>query len=140
MLLIEQVDRLSRLSPDDWTSLKANSAAKKASVVSLDLATSHAALKATHGQDDFTKGMINAVNRMLLDMLAVIARKDYDDRHHRQAEGIRTAKTRDVYKGRQADQTLHNRIKECPDAGKSPRENAEFFRCAVSTVQRVKSA
>ncbi|EWC41919.1 recombinase family protein [Stutzerimonas stutzeri] len=140
VLLIEQVDRLSRLSPDDWASLKTIIAAKKVTVVSLDLSTSHAALKPTQGQDDFTKGMINAVNGMLLDMLAVVARKDYDDRRRRQAEGIKKAKDRDVYKGRQVDQSLHNRIKECLDAGKSIRKTAEIVGCAVSTVQRVKAA
>ncbi|MFO2465692.1 recombinase family protein [Pseudomonas sp. 15FMM2] len=139
VLLIEQVDRLSRLSPDDWISLKAIIAAKKVTVVSLDLATSHAALKPAQGQDEFTKGMITAVNGMLLDMLAVVARKDYDDRRRRQAEGIEKAKVREVYKGRQVDQALHGRIKECLDAGKSIRKTAEIVQCAVSTVQRVKA-
>ncbi|HHK1063640.1 TPA: recombinase family protein, partial [Pseudomonas aeruginosa] len=74
-ILIEQVDRLSHLSPDDWASLKAIIAAKRVVVVSLDLATSHAALKPAATMDDFTKGMIAAVNGMLLDMLAVVARK-----------------------------------------------------------------
>lgn len=82
--------------------------------------------------------MITAVNVMLLDMLAVVARKDYEDRRRRQAEGIKKAKTREVYKGRQIDQALHNRIKECLDAGKSIRKAAEIVGCAVSTVQRVK--
>lgn len=140
VLLIEQVDRLSRLSPDDWTSLKAIIAAKKVTVVSLDLATSHAALKPSQGQDDFAKGMISAVNGMLLDMLAVVARKDYEDRRRRQAEGIKKAKDREVYKGRQVDLALHNRIKECLDAGKSIRKTADIVGCAVSTVQRVKAA
>lgn len=140
VLLIEQVDRLSRLSPDDWASLKAIIAAKKVTVVSLDLATSHAALKPAQGQDDFTKGMINAINGMLLDMLAVVARKDYEDRRRRQAEGIKNAKDRDVYKGRKTDLALHNRIKECLGAGKSLRKTAEIVGCALSTVQRVKAA
>jgi len=114
-------------------------AAKKVTVVPLDLATSHAALELTQGQDDFTKGMINAVNGMLLDMLAMVARRDYEDRR-RQAEGIENAKARDFYKGIHFDQALHNRIKECLDAGKSLRKTAEIAGCAVSTVQRVKAA
>jgi DNA invertase Pin-like site-specific DNA recombinase len=140
ILLIEGVDRLSRLTAPDWDMLKTIIAAKKVTVVSLDLSTSHAVLQPAKGMDDFTKGMIAAVNGMLLDMLAVVARKDYEDRRRRQAEGIKTAKANDVYKGRQVDQALHNRIKECLDAGKSIRKTAEIVGCAVSTVQRVKAA
>ena len=32
--------------------------------------------------------MFEAINGMLLDMLAAVARKDYDDRRRRQAQGI----------------------------------------------------
>ncbi|TDF82000.1 recombinase family protein [Pseudomonas sp. H9] len=140
VLLIEGVDRLSRLTASDWDMLKVSIGAKRVTVVSLDLSTSHSVLKPQQDMDDFTKGMIAAVNSMLLDMLAVVARKDYEDRRRRQAEGIEKAKTREVYRGRQADQALHNRIKECLDAGKSIRKTAEIVGCAVSTVQRVKAA
>jgi DNA invertase Pin-like site-specific DNA recombinase len=37
---------------------------------------------------------------MILDMLAAIARKDYEDRRRRQAQGIEAAKAKGVYKGR----------------------------------------
>ncbi|UVJ42853.1 recombinase family protein [Pseudomonas sp. LS1212] len=137
VLLIEQVDRLSRLSQDDWTKLKAQIAARKVTVVSMDLSTSHAVLKPVKDQDDFTKGMIAAVNGMLLDMLAVVARKDYDDRRRRQAEGIKQAQARKVYKGRPVDQDLHKRIKDCLDSGMSLRKTATSVGCALSTVQRV---
>jgi DNA invertase Pin-like site-specific DNA recombinase len=139
VLLIEQVDRLSRLSQSDWDSLKGIIAAKKVTVVSLDLSTSHAVLNPAKGQDDFTRGMIAAVNGMLLDMLAVVARKDYEDRRRRQAEGIAKAKYVHSYAGRKTDEALHARIKECLDADMSIRKTAEVVECAVSTVQRVKA-
>ena len=37
--------------------------------------------------DDFTSRMFEAVNSMMLDMIAAIARKDYVDRRKRQAQG-----------------------------------------------------
>lgn len=111
ILLVEGIDRLSRLTPDDWAKLKTIIAAKKVTVVSMDLTTSHGALKASD-MDDFTKGMIAAVNGMLLDMLAVIARKDYEDRRRRQAKGIEKVKAINVYRGRPVDAKLHNRIKD----------------------------
>lgn len=138
VLLIEGVDRLSRLSQDDWALLKAKIAAKKVTVVSLDLSTSHAALKPTQGMDEFTKGMIAAVNGMLLDILAVVARKDYEDRRRRQAQGIAKGKVEGVYKGRPANVELHNRISELLADGKSIRKVAELLQCSTTTVQKVR--
>lgn len=138
VLLIEGVDRLSRLSQDDWALLKAKIAAKKVTVVSLDLSTSHAALRPTQGMDEFTKGMIAAVNGMLLDILAVVARKDYEDRRRRQAQGIAKGKAEGVYKGRPANLDLHNRISELLADGKSIRKVAELLQCSTTTVQKVR--
>ncbi|GAL13167.1 putative site-specific recombinase [Vibrio astriarenae] len=47
---------------------------------------------------------------MMMDMLAAIARKDYQDRRRRQVEGIRKAKEEGKYRGRQADSDLHEKI------------------------------
>jgi DNA invertase Pin-like site-specific DNA recombinase len=140
VLLIEGVDRLSRLSQEDWASLTTIIAAKKVTVVSVDLSTSHAALKPAEGMDDFTKGMVAAVNRMLLDMLAVVARKDYEDRRRRQAQGIATAKQKGVYKGRQADTKKRERITILLNEGKSIRVIADLLECSTTTVQRVKAS
>jgi len=139
VILIEQVDRLSRLNQEDWAKLKAQLAQRGVTVVSMDLSTSHAALSVTKGMDDFTRGMIAAVNGMLLDILAVVARKDYEDRRRRQAQGIANAKAKspDKYVGRPVDDDLHKRIKTCRDKGMSLRETAKAVGCALSTVQRV---
>src|SRR3979409_105566 len=45
-------------------------------------------MMATNSADEFTGRMFEAINGMLLDMLAAVARKDYDDRRRRQAQGI----------------------------------------------------
>lgn len=140
VLLIEGVDRLSRLTQPDWDLLKARIAAKRVTVVSLDLSTSHAALKPTQGMDDFTRGMIAAVNGMLIDMLAVVARKDYEDRRRRQAEGIAKGKVNGAYKGRQVDKAFHNRIIELLNDGKTIRGVADLLSCSTTTVQRVKAS
>lgn len=52
---------------------------------------SHQALSSTVS-DDFTRSMLKAVNSMMLDMVAAVARKDDEDRRRRQAEGISRAK------------------------------------------------
>lgn len=98
MLLIEQVDRLSRLNGPDWEHLKDEIRKRQIKVVALDLPTSWLMASATN--DDFTSRMFGAINGMMLDMLSAIARKDYDDRRRRQEQGIKGAKVRGVYKGR----------------------------------------
>jgi DNA invertase Pin-like site-specific DNA recombinase len=98
VLLVEQVDRLSRLNAADWEKLKAEIASKRVRVVALDLPTSHQLIQA--GGDEFSTRMLDAINGMMLDMLAAIARKDYEDRRRRQTQGIEKAKASGAYKGR----------------------------------------
>src|SRR6187455_837464 len=74
ILLVEQVDRLSRLTAQDWERLKAELTARRVRVVALDLPTSW--MMATTSTDDFTGRMFEAINGMMLDMLAAVARKD----------------------------------------------------------------
>ena len=47
--------------------------------------------------------MFEAINAMMLDMLAAVARKDYDDRRKRQAQGVAKAKAAGAYRGRPED-------------------------------------
>ncbi len=58
LLLVEQVDRLSRLSTGDWDTLKAEIAARHVRVVALDLPTSW--LMARGEADAFTERMFDA--------------------------------------------------------------------------------
>ena len=90
VLLVEQVDRLSRLTAADWDKLKAELAARQVRVVALDLPTSW--MMTTASADAFTTRMFEAINGMMLDMLAAVARKDYEDRRRRQAQGQAKAK------------------------------------------------
>ena len=97
ILLVEQVDRLSRLTDSDWRELRAELDAKQVRIVALDLPTSWQ--MASTG-DEFTRRMFSAINTMMLDMLAAVARKDYEDRRRRQAQGIQKAKDDGAYRGR----------------------------------------
>jgi DNA invertase Pin-like site-specific DNA recombinase len=100
VLLVEQVDRLSRLTEGDWQKLRSELGAKQIRVVALDLPTSW--MLAGPG-DDFTGWMLAAINSMMLDMLAAVARKDYEDRRRRQADGIAKGKSKGLYRGRPED-------------------------------------
>lgn len=112
VLLIEQVDRLSRLDDDDWSALKSAISERGVIIVAMDLPTSYRALVANQSLDDVTTRIMQAMNAMMLDVLAAMARKDYADRRRRQAQGIAKAKAAGKYRGRPINQAKHNAIKE----------------------------
>lgn len=137
VLLVEQVDRLSRLTTKDWEQLRSIIKAKEVRVVALDLPTSHQFMgNADSAADAFTSRMLAAINDMLMDMLAAVARKDYDDRRRRQDEGIKKAKDNGAYKGRSIDKEKHARILALVDKGTGIRETARLLEVSTSTVLR----
>lgn len=139
-ILIEQVDRLSRLDDEGWSELKGLINKKNLAVISLDLPTSHMALE-KHHSDDFTSAMLRAINGMMLDMLAAIARKDYQDRRRRQSEGITKAKENGRFKGRQPDLVLHQHIVKLRITnGLSIRDTAALCKVSERTIIRVTKA
>src|SRR6266849_4868169 len=115
VLLVEQVDRLSRLTGADWDRLKVELKARQVRVVALDLPTSWT--MATGKVDDFTARMFDAINGMLLDMLAAVARKDFEDRRRRQMQGQAKAKAEGKYVGRPENKRRNNRIAAMLAAG-----------------------
>ncbi|QGM46470.1 recombinase family protein [Methylocystis heyeri] len=135
VLLLEQVDRLSRLNAEDWEALKATIKAKGVRIVALDLPTSWT--MATTTVDAFTARMFEAINDMMLDMLAAIARKDYEDRRRRQAEGIEKAKDAGLYKGRPEDAKRNAAIATLLREGKSWSQIQDLTKCARATVAAV---
>lgn len=136
VILIEQVDRLSRLSEDDWGALKTIINAKQLAVVSLDLPTSQMVLT-DKSENDFQGAMLRAINGMMLDMLAAISRKDYEDRRRRQREGIDKAKAEGKFHGRRADEDLHLVIMTLRKSGKSLADVSRISGASLSTVNRV---
>ncbi len=134
VLLVEQVDRLSRLSGEDWNKLRSLINEKGVRVVALDLPTSHQLIQSG---DEFTSRMLEALNGMMLDMLAAIARKDYTDRKRRQAQGIVKAKSDGKYKGRPEDTQRNERIAKLLQAGMSYSDVMDTVNCARATVAKV---
>ena len=135
VLLVEQVDRLSRLTASDWEKLRAELAARKVRVVALDLPTSW--MMATNTADEFTGRMFEAINGMLLDMLAAVARKDYDDRRRRQAQGQAKAKAEGRYKGRPEDTARNAGIANLLAAGHSWSAIQDVTGCSRATIAKI---
>ena len=135
ILLVEQVDRLSRLTAADWEALKVQFAAKRIRVVALDLPTSWT--MAAKAGDEFTTRMFEAINGMLLDMLAAVARKDYDDRRRRQAQGQAKAKAEGLYKGRPEDTERNAAIARMIAAGQSWNSIQAATGCGRATIAKI---
>ncbi|WP_323867030.1 recombinase family protein [Xenorhabdus szentirmaii] len=79
---------------------------KALKVVFLDLSTRYQFMKSP---DEFTERMLTALNSMMLDMFAAVARQDYEDRRRRQAQGVKKARQEGKYKGRPVDKKLHQK-------------------------------
>ncbi|KJS78507.1 MAG: hypothetical protein JL55_14525 [Pseudomonas sp. BICA1-14] len=137
VLLVESIDRLSRLPAEDWQKLKTAIDSKGLRIVALDLPTSHQGIADTKG-DEFTGRMLAAINSMLVDMMAAIARKDYEQRRERQAQGIEKAKAEGRYKGRPVDADLHKRVRELLAAGLGVRATARHAGCSTTTVLKIR--
>jgi DNA invertase Pin-like site-specific DNA recombinase len=92
---------------------------------------------ATGKPDDFTARMFSAINGMMLDMLAAVARKDYEDRRRRQAQGIVKAKAEGVYKGRPEDAERNAAIMAMLRNEQSWASIIKATKCSRSTLARL---
>lgn len=137
VLLVERVNRLSRLTALDWEKLKSRIIQGGLRVVALDLPTSHVSVGSSG--DEFTDRIQAALNGMMLDMLAAMARKEYEDRQYFQAQGIAKAKQiPGKYRGRPKNTKLHDEIEEHLRLGRSYGKICKTLGCSRKTVALVK--
>ena len=132
-LLVESVDRLSRLSQADFDILKGRIKEKGLKLVVADLPTTHMLINST---DTITSSILHLVNNMLIDLLATMARLDNDKRRERIKQGLE----RSGYKptGKKANTAKHERIKQLLDTGHMTKEEiAKAVGVGVATVYRV---
>jgi DNA invertase Pin-like site-specific DNA recombinase len=81
--------------------------------------------------------MFEAINGMLLDMLAAVARKDYEDRRRRQFQGQDKAKAAGKYVGRPENAKRNSKIAAMLAAGRSYSDVQEAFGCSRATVAKI---
>lgn len=136
-ILIESIDRLSRMHPENWEKLKHMIKERGLNIVSIDLPTTHSALIK---KDIYTDGVINAFNQLIIDILAIFAHKDYLQRRERQKQGIERAKASGKYRGRKKDSVKHAAILNMLKAGISQSDIAISLEVSRSTVNRVRKA
>jgi DNA invertase Pin-like site-specific DNA recombinase len=134
LLLVESIDRLTRLPAAQYEALKARIAERGLRVVVVDLPTSHGALNAS--ADD---RIVQLINSLMMDIAAHYAHEDYTKRRQRQAQGIAKAKAENKYQGRPADTALRDKVASYLNkGGYTYAEIAKLCDCSVGMVAKVK--
>ena len=131
ILLVESVDRLSRLSQDDFATLKQRIKDKGLRLIVADIPTTHVT-----ASDNMTGELMSVINSMLIDLLATMARLDNEKRKERIKQGL----ARSGYKptGKKADTAKHKQILELSAHGNLTKDQiAKLADVGVATVYRV---
>jgi DNA invertase Pin-like site-specific DNA recombinase len=131
ILLVESVDRLSRLTQKDFDILKERIKQKGLRLIVADIPTTHVT-----ASDNMTGELMSVINSMLIDLLATMARLDNEKRKERIKQGLQ----RSGYKptGKKADTAKHERIKALLATGAMTKEEiAKVVDCGIATVYRI---
>ncbi len=136
VILIEQVDRLTRLDDAGWETLRKQITDKQLAIVSLDLPTSHLALSSTVS-DDFTRSMLKAVNGMSAGYAGRYCPKRLRRPSTSTVRGISKAKAEGKYRGRVADAQKHELIRTLLGQWKIAARNSSLAGVSKMTVIRV---
>ena len=132
-LLVESIDRLSRLTQQDFQELKRRIQEKGLRLIVADLPTTYQMIQTS---DSITHSILELINNMLIDLLATMARLDNEKRIERIKQGLERSGYKP--KGKKANEAKHKRIKELLAAGNMTKEEiAKAVNCGVATVYRV---
>ncbi len=124
------MDRLSRLSQDDFAILKQRIKDKGLRLVVADLPTTHTVSKGMTGE------ILTVINHILIDLLATMAKLDNDKRRERIKQGLANSGYKPT--GKKPNTTKHNRIKELASQNNMTKEEiAKAVGVGVATVYRV---
>ena len=130
ILLVESVDRLSRLSQDDFAILKQRIKDKGLRLVVADLPTTHTV------SEGMTGDILRVINDMLIDLLATMAKLDNDKRRERIKQGLANSGYKPT--GKKANLAKHNRIRELARQNNMTKDEiAKACGVGVATVYRV---
>ncbi len=135
VLLIEKVDRLSRLPFEQWKELKQKLVKAGINIVVLDQPMTHAVLNHT---DQQTSMISRVLTEFMIDLAAAMARDDYETRRKRQAQGIEKAKALGKYQGRKPNLKLRENILLLLNEGKSWTQIQSLLGCSRSTIATAK--
>ena len=138
VLLVESVDRLSRLSQADWDTLKATIKAKGLRLVVADLPTSHKMIEG----DSIDVAIMRVINDMLIELMATMARLDQVKRVERIRQGLenkRAAEPEWKPTGKGRNQAKWDKVAGLLKRnGNTVEEVAKIADVGIATVYRIK--
>jgi len=137
VIIVESMDRLSRLPLPDAEKLIETIKAKGAKLAIPGVTDLNALVKDAKGS---AKIVIDAIQDILLKLSLQMAREDYEQRRTRQRQGIELARKQRKFKGRQltpADMVRHQKIIDLRLNRCSVNEVATLLNCSASQVNRV---
>lgn len=130
LLLVESIDRLSRLSQDDFAILKQRIKDKGLRLVVADLPTTYTV------SEGMTGDIFKVINDMLIDLLATMAKLDNDKRRERIKQGLANSGYKPT--GKKANLAKHNRIKQLASQNNLTKDEiAKACGVGVAMVYRV---
>jgi DNA invertase Pin-like site-specific DNA recombinase len=135
VLLVESVDRLSRLSQADWKKLKYTIEDKGLRLVVRDLETTHQLTDQTiAGQ------IMGVINGMLVDLMATMARLDQEKRMERIKQGLDNKRARgEKVGGKGRNQKKWDQVTDLLRRnGNTMEEVAKLADVGIATVYRIK--
>ncbi|MGJ8486267.1 recombinase family protein [Pseudoalteromonas sp. SYSU M81236] len=140
VLLVESVDRLSRLSQPDYETLKDQLKAKGLRLIVADLPTTHQV-----NDGSIAGQVLDCINNMLVDLMATMARLDQEKRVERIKQGQKRAKELAAAKGieldkggRPANTELINKVDEYIKKGLAAKEIMQLAGCSSATFYRIR--
>ncbi|SEC13831.1 recombinase family protein [Pseudomonas anguilliseptica] len=140
VLLCESVDRLSRLSQDDWESLKGTIKVKGLRLVVDDLPTSHQLVT----DKGITGQVMMVINNMLIDLMATMARLDQEKRVERIRQGLENKRIADPEwkpTGKKKNTAKHNLVlSHLSNPTLTMDQVAKLSGVGVATVYRIKAS
>lgn len=139
VLLVESVDRLSRLTMAEWDSLKTTIKSKGLRLVVADMPTTHQMLTLRDDGDIGTRIML-VINEMLVDLMATMARLDQEKRVERIKQGLDNKRARgEKVGGKGRNQKMWNQVAALLKRdGMKIEEIAKLAEVGVATVYRIK--
>jgi len=143
IILIESMDRLTRLSLDGWEELSNKISTKGIGIVSISLPSTHSQLQVIGSLTDKERWHHNSINRLLLDFAAESARANYEELRKRTTQGAENradrlrAKGINPYPGKQEDETLLNGVADLLNRKNSYSDIIKLIGCSRSTVAKV---
>ena len=130
VLLVESVDRLSRLSQDDFVILKQRIKDEGLRLVVADLPTTHTINNGMSGE------ILAVINNMLIDLLATMAKLNNDKREERIKQGLASSGYKPT--GKKANTQKHKCIRELASQNNIKKDEiAKVCGVGVATVYRV---